>query len=60
MLGHLRHLILLAGLAVALYAGPARPAPLLTRPILTLDAARTIVAAAEQGPEPAGWPCAGG
>ena len=56
MFHHQRHLVL-CGLAALLYAGTVQAAPLPTRPILTLEAARTIVNAAEAKAKAEGWPC---
>jgi glc operon protein GlcG len=52
-----RHLVLSCGLAALLYAGTAQAAPLPMRPVLTLEAARTIVNAAEAKAKAEGWPC---
>lgn len=57
MLRHLRHLILPVAFVTRLGAGPALSAPLPTQPILTLDAARAIVAAAEAKAKAENWPC---
>lgn len=53
----LRIPVLAAALAATLGAGAAHAAPLPTRPVLTLEAARTIVAAAEAKAKAEGWPC---
>jgi glc operon protein GlcG len=52
----MRSLILATALATALTAG-ATAAPLPTQPVLTLEAARGIVAAAEARARAEGWPC---
>lgn len=44
-------------LAMSLSAGVAHAASLPSRPILTLEAARTVVAAAEAKANAEGWPC---
>ena len=46
-----------ATLAMTLSAGAALAAPLPSRPILTLEAARTVAAAAEARAKAEGWPC---
>jgi glc operon protein GlcG len=57
MLEYFRHLILPAAFATALGTSPAPSAPLPTQLILTLDAARIIVAAAEAKAKAENWPC---
>jgi glc operon protein GlcG len=53
----LRPLLLSSACAVALVAGAAEAEELPTRPVLTLEAARTIIHAAEAKTRPEGWPC---
>src|ERR1700758_4515412 len=53
----LRPLILSSAFAVALCSGAAHAAQLPTRPVLTLEAARAVVAAAEAKARAEGWPC---
>lgn len=56
MLQRQRKFVMGCGLAALLWAGTAQAAPLPTRPILTLEAARTIVGAAEAKARAEGWP----
>ena len=56
MVRHLRHLIVTVGLVMAPCASQALSAPLPRRLILTLDAARMIVAAAEAKARAENWP----
>ncbi len=46
-----------AALAITLSAGAALTAPLPSHPVLTLEAARAVVAAAEAKAKAEGWPC---
>jgi glc operon protein GlcG len=46
-----------AALAITLSAGAALAAPLPSHPVLTLEAARAVVAAAEAKAKAEGWPC---
>lgn len=60
MLRTARRIALLTALAMSLSAGAALaapPAPLPSRPVLTLEAARTVVAAARAKATAEGWPC---
>ena len=52
-----RPFLLSSVLAAALLAGAAQAEALPTRPTLTLDAARTIIRAAETKARTEGWPC---
>jgi glc operon protein GlcG len=52
-----RPFLLASALTAALLAGAARAEALPTSPILTLDAARTIIRAAETKARTEGWPC---
>lgn len=52
-----RPFLLSSVLAAALLAGAAQAGTLPTRPVLTLDAARTIIRAAETKARTEGWPC---
>ena len=52
-----RAFLLSSVLAAALLAGAAQAGTLPTRPVLTLDAARTIIHAAETKARTEGWPC---
>jgi glc operon protein GlcG len=54
---HARAFLSLSALAAALLANAALAETLPTRPILTLDAARTIIHAAEAKARAEGWPC---
>ena len=56
MLRHPRDLVIPVSLAMVLTAAPATSAPLPTRTILTLDAARAIVIAAEAKARAENWP----
>jgi glc operon protein GlcG len=60
MLRKARRIALRTVLAMTLSAGAALaapPAPLPSRPVLTLEAARTVVAAARAKATAEGWPC---
>jgi glc operon protein GlcG len=60
MLGKASRIALQTALAMTLSAGAslaAPPAPLPSRPVLTLEAARTVVAAAKAKATAEGWPC---
>jgi glc operon protein GlcG len=52
-----RQMALPTALAMALSAGAAAAAPLPSRPVLTLEGARTVVAAAEAKAKAVGAPC---
>ncbi len=56
MFRHQRSFALACGFAAALWGGVLQAAPLPMRPVLTLEAARTIVAAAEAKARAEGWP----
>jgi glc operon protein GlcG len=57
VLRHVRQMTLSTALAVALSAGAAFADPLPLRPVLTLEAARTVVRAAKAKAKAEGWPC---
>jgi len=52
-----RRLFLLSAFAATLMAGPAGAKDLPMRPVLTLEAARSIASAAEAKARAEGWPC---
>jgi glc operon protein GlcG len=57
MLRLLHSVLCASAFTAALFGGVAQAAPLPTRPVLTLDAARTIIHAAETKAQAEGWPC---
>jgi glc operon protein GlcG len=57
MLSNVRRTALPAMLTIALSAGAVSAAPLPSRPVLTLEAARTVLVAAEAKAKAEGWPC---
>jgi glc operon protein GlcG len=57
MLRSLRPLLFCSAFAAVLLAGAAEAEPLPTRPVLTLDAACSIIRAAETKARAEGWPC---
>ena len=57
MLRHVRQLALPTALAMTLSAGAAFADTLPSRPVLTLEAARTVLRAAEAKAKAEGWPC---
>ena len=57
MLRQVRQRALPTALAMTLSAGAAFAATLPSRPVLTLEAARTVLRAAEAKAKAEGWPC---
>jgi glc operon protein GlcG len=57
VLRQVRQIALPTALAMTLSAGAAFADPLPLRPVLTLEAARTVVRAAEAKATAEGWPC---
>jgi glc operon protein GlcG len=57
ILKRVREAVLPIALAVNLYTGVAHAASLPSHPMLTLEAARTVVAAARAKAKAEGWPC---